>query len=421
MGRTITEKIFGIACGHDVKPGDLVSAKIDRMMTMDTVVSLVFGHYKNLEAGPLRDPGLLVTVFDHLGCGHNLKDAETLKKARACVREYGLANFYDVGRNGVSHQVMLEDGFVQPGKFVVATDSHTTTYGAMGAVACGVTVAEAAVILATGEIWFMVPASIKLELTGQLPAGVYGKDVALKMVNLLGCDKKAIYKAVEIGGPGVRALPMEDRITICNMVAETGAKSGIIAADEKTDAYLKGVAKAKYQKVESDPDAEYEAVYRLDLNALEPLVAVPHLAENIRPAGELADVAVNHVFLGSCTNGRLEDLAVAARILKGKKIAPGVRMVVVPASQRIYLDALRAGHIETFIEAGAAVESSSCASCMGLHTGILPSGEVAVSTTNRNFKGRMGAPDSFVYLSSPATAAATALAGRIADPRGYLE
>ncbi len=420
MGRTITEKIFAAACGRDVKPGDLVSAKIDRVMTMDTVVSLVFGHYKNLEAGPLRDPGLLVAVFDHLGCGHNLKDAETLKKARACVREWGVTNFYDVGRNGVSHEIMVEDGWVQPGKFVVATDSHTTTYGALGAMACGVTVAEAAVILATGEIWFMVPSSVKLELTGTLPKGVYGKDAALAMVNLLGCDKKAIYKAVEITGPGARSLSMEDRITLCNMVAETGAKSGIIAGDEKTDAYLKGVAKAPYEKVDSDPDAEYEATYTLDLGALEPLVAVPHLAENTRPARELGDVAVNHVFLGSCTNGRLGDLAAAAGILKGRTISPDVRMVVSPASQKIYLDALRAGYIETFIEAGASVESSSCASCMGLHTGILPSGEVAVSTTNRNFEGRMGSPDSFVYLASPATAAATALAGRISDPREYL-
>jgi 3-isopropylmalate/(R)-2-methylmalate dehydratase large subunit len=421
MRQTITEKIFSNAVGRQVKAGDFVSAKVDRIMTMDTVVSLVFNYYEKLDAGPLRNPELLVLVFDHLGCGHNLKDAETIKKARACASKYGLSNFYDIGRNGISHQIMVEEGFVQPGKFVVATDSHTTTYGALGAVACGVTVAEAGVILATGENWFMVPGSIKIELVGRLPKGVYGKDIALKMVNILGCDKKAIYKTVEIGGEGVGKLSIDDRITICNMVAETGAKSGIIAGDEKTKAYLHDIAKSEYEIVESDPDAVYEAVYQINLDELEPLIAVPHLAENIRPAYEAADIKVNHVFLGSCTNGRLEDLRIAAGILKNKKIASGVRMVVVPASQKIFLQALKEGIVETLLQAGTVVESSSCASCMGLHTGILPSGETAVSTTNRNFEGRMGSHDSFVYLSSPAVAAATALEGRITDPRKYLE
>jgi 3-isopropylmalate/(R)-2-methylmalate dehydratase large subunit len=421
MGQTITEKIFSKACGKQIKAGDIVSAKIDRLMTMDVVVALVFTLFEKLGVEKFQDPDMLVIIMDHLGCGHNLKDAETIKKARQCAKKYGVKNFYDLGNHGICHQVMMEEGFVQPGKLVVGTDSHSTTYGALGALSCGVTVSEAAVILATGECWFRVPETIKIELAGKLPFGVFGKDVALKMISILGCEKEAIYKAVEIGGPGIKSLEIDDRITLCNMVAETGAKNGIIAGDEKTDAYLKGIARAEYEKVESDRDAGYETVYEMNLSELEPTVAAPHTMENIHNAKDLEDVKVDHVFVGSCTNGRLDDLRVAAKVLQKKRIAESVRMIVVPASQKIYLDALRQGYIETLVRAGAVVESSSCASCMGLHTGVLPSGEVAISTTNRNFKGRMGSPDSFVYLSSAATAAATAVEGHITDPRKYLE
>lgn len=421
MGRTITEKIFSKACGRQIRAGDIVTAKVDRLMTMDSVAAIVFKLYDKLGVEKFYDPDMLVMVMDHLGCGHNLKDAETIKRSRECAIKYGVRNFYDLGRNGICHQIMVEEGFVQPGKLAVGTDAHTTTYGALGAVSCGVTYSEAAVILATGESWFRVPETIKIELTGELPFGVSGKDVALKMVSVLGCDKEAIYKAIEIGGPGIKSLEMADRITICNMVAETGAKNGIIAGDEKTDAYLKGIAKADYEIVESDPDAEYETVHEINLSEIEPTVAAPHTMDNIHNARDLENVKIDHVFVGSCTNGRLEDLRVAATVLQGRKIADGVRMIVVPASQKIYLNALRQGYIETLIQAGAMVESSSCASCMGLHTGVLPSGEVAISTTNRNYQGRMGSPSSFVYLASPATAAAAAIEGHITDPRKYLK
>jgi 3-isopropylmalate/(R)-2-methylmalate dehydratase large subunit len=419
--QTITEKIFSKASGRQVKAGDIVTAKVDRLMTMDTVEALVFMLFDELGVEKIYDPELLVVIMDHLGCGHNLKDAETIKKARECAKKYGVKHLYDLGNNGVCHQIMVEEGFVQPGKLVVGTDSHSTTYGALGAISCGVTYSEAAVILATGESWFRVPPTIKIELTGELPFGVSGKDVALKMINILGCEEKAIYNAVEIGGPGAKRLEIEDRLTICNMVAELGAKNGIIAGDEKTVAYLKGIAKADYEIVESDVDAEYEAVYEINLSELEPIVAAPYSQENIHTALDLENVKIDHVFLGSCTNGRLEDLRLAAKVLEGKKIADGVRMIVVPASQKIYLEALQLGYIETFIRAGALVESSSCASCMGQHTGVLAAGEVAISTTNRNTKGRMGSPSSLVYLASAATAAAAAVEGHITDPRKYLK
>ncbi len=377
MGQTITEKILSKACGHTAKPGDIVVGKVDRLMTMDVSAALVLEQFEKTGAERMVDDEMLVVSFDHVGCGHNLKDAETLKRAREFMRKYKIKNFYDIGRNGICHQIMMEEGFVQPGKVILGTDSHSTSYGAFGAAACGVTQSEGGVILATGEHWFLVPETIRVILTGERPAGVYGKDIALKIVNLLGYDKEASYKAVEVVGPGLKSLDMSDRICICNMIAETGAKFGVIPGDEITDAYLKDIAKAPYEKVESDDDAVYEKTYEIDLNAMEPTVAAPHSMENTHFAKDIKDAVVDHVFIGSCTNGRLEDMEQAAKILAGRKVADNLRMIIVPASRKVYMDALKAGYIQTFIEAGALVEGPSCGACMGLHTGVLAAGEVA--------------------------------------------
>ena len=422
MGMTITEKILSKACSQDkVVPGEIINAKVEKLMTMDANAPIVFRQFEKLGVDKLCDPDMVLVMTDHLVPGHTIKDAETIKQTRDYAKKYG-AKMYDIGRHGICHQMMVENGHVRPGSMTLGTDSHSTTYGAMGAFSCGVSASEAGVIMATSECWFRVPGSIKMNLSGQLPLGTFGKDVALKMMDILGCEKEATYMAVEIRGGGVGGLEMSDRLTICNIVAETGAKNGIIAADEKTVAYYKAAGGVgNCDLLSSDHDAKYETVYEIDLSALEPLVAVPHLTSNVKPVRELADVKINHVFIGSCTNGRLEDIAVTARILKGKKLPDHVRMIVVPASQKIYLEALKAGYIQTIMEAGALFEVSCCGPCAGYNTGILPSGDVGISTTNRNFQGRMGHAESFVYLSSPATAAASALEGRITDPRAYLK
>lgn len=422
MGHTITEKILGKACGKDVIPGEIVNVRIDKLMTMDFFASIVGKLYDQLEAPALFDPDMVVVFCDHMGPGHSLKDAELLKQTREFVKKYNLKNFYDLGRNGICHQMMVENGYVKPGKVVVGTDSHSPTYGAMGAFACGVTSSEAAVIMATGEIWFRVPSSVKVELKGKLQPGCCGKDVSLKIMSLIGFDKTALYKAIEITGEGIASLEIADRLTITNMMAETGAKSAIIHADEKTIRYLQdiGADDGDYECYESDSDATYDDEYVINLDELEPTVAIPHSSDLIKKAEELEGTPIHHVFVGSCTNGRLEDIKDAADILRGHKIADDVRMIVVPASQHIYLEALKKGYIQDLIEAGALVESSSCASCAALHTGILPSGEIAISTTNRNFKGRMGSKDASIYLASAATAAAAARCGYITDPRKFM-
>lgn len=423
MGKTITEKILGNACGKEVVPGEIVNVKVDKLMTMDYLGPITFKLFEQLEAPKLYDPDMLVLVTDHLVPGHSIKDSEIMKQFRDFAKKYNLQkNFYDIGRHGICHQMMVENGYVKPGKVVVGTDSHSTTYGAMGAFSCGVSTTEAAVIMATGETWFRVPNTIKFELKGTLPFGVCGKDISLIMMSILGYDKAALYKAVEVGGEGIKSLSISDRLTICNMMAETGAKSSIIEADENTIDYLKEIgANSDYEIIKSDPDAEYDAVFTIDLNELVPTVAMPHSSDNIMSAEKLEGTKINHVFIGSCTNGRLDDIKSAADILRGKKIADDVRMIVVPASQKIYLESLKKGYVQDLIEAGAIFETSSCASCAALHTGILPSDEVAISTTNRNFKGRMGNPTASIYLSSASVAAAAALNGYITDPRKYMD
>lgn len=417
---TITEKIISKACGKDVKPGEIVNAKIDKLMIVEIAGPIVFGHFEKFGTTKLYDPDMLVLMTDHFGLGHNVKDSNHISNFRNYAKKYHLKNFYDFGRNGICHQVMTENGWVLPGTLTVGTDSHATTYGAMGAFGCGVSPTEAAVIMATGYVWFRVPNSIKIVLKGKLPFGCYGKDIALKIINILGCDEIALYKALEITGEGVKSLNIDDRLAICNMMAETGAKNSIIAADEITSAYLKERTNKPFDMVQSDSDASYDEEIEFNLDDLVPLVAIPHLTSDIKPAGEVKDVAINTVFLGSCTSGRLSEIAIAAKILKGKKLPDDVRMIVVPSSQKIYLECVKLGYVETLVEAGAVFETSSCACCGGFHTGVLPFDAVCVSTTNRNFQGRMGSPGAFIYLASAATAVASALEGHIVDPRKYL-
>ncbi len=425
MGRTITEKILSRACGREVAAGEIHNAAIDRMMTMDFLGPIAFKQFEKLGAPKIHNPEMLVLVQDHLVPGHNLKDAEILKQFRDFAAKYRLPHFYEIGRHGICHQMMIENGYCLPEKVVVGTDSHSTTYGAAGCFNCGVSTTEAAVIMATGAVWFRIPDSIKIELTGRLPFGVRGKDVSLKIMSILGYDKEALYKAIEFSGEGLKSLDMSDRITLANMMAETGAKSAIVPADEITFAYLRSIGAdlseyENHEPLKSDPDARYDAVHTINLSELTPIVAAPHSSANLKSAEELEGTKIDHVFIGSCTNGRLDDIEVAAKILKGHKIPGNIRMVVVPASQKIFLESVRLGYVEALVEAGAIFETSSCAACAALHTGVLPSEEVAISTTNRNFKGRMGHPSSSVYLASAATAAAAARAGHITDPRKYL-
>jgi 3-isopropylmalate/(R)-2-methylmalate dehydratase large subunit len=421
MGMTITEKILSKACNTNVKPGQIVNARVDRLMTMDFLAPITFKLFEQLGAEKIWDMERVVVVLDHFVPGHTVKDAMQLKLSRDAANKFNIKHFYDIGHHGIAHQVMVENGFVLPGTVALGTDSHTTTYGALGAFSCGVSTSEAAVIMATGKMWFLVPDSVKFHIDGKLPAVISGKDIALKMMGLTHWNGQVAYRAVEVGGSAIPQLSMSDRLTICNMIAEMGAKNGIIAPDETTTQFLKGIAREDYELISSDPDASYKETYTIDVTSMSPQVSCPHSTDNVKNVEDVKGVSLNQVFLGSCTNGRLEDLAIASKILKGKKVARNVRMIVVPASQKIYLDALRSGYIETLITAGAVVETSSCAACAGLHTGVLADGEVALSTTNRNFKGRMGSAKSEVYLSSPATAAASAIAGCIADPREYVD
>lgn len=420
MGQTITEKILSKASNSRVEPGQIVNVKVDRLITFDYQAPVVFSQFEKLGAAKIWDMDRFLVVQDHFAPGHNVKDATQLKLVRDLANKYNVKHFYDMGCSGIGHQIMVEDGFVLPGTVAVGTDSHSTTYGALGAFGTGVSATEAAVIMATGMIWFLVPSSVKFEITGKLSKFISGKDVVLKMMGLTGMDGIVAYKAVEIGGSAIRQAGIADRLTISNMIAEMGAKNGIIEPDDQTVEYLRGRAREGYEMITSDTDANYDEVFTIDASAMSPQVSCPHSPDNVKNVEEVSGIKVDQVFLGSCTNGRVEDLAIACEILKGRKVARHVRMIVVPASYKIYMEALRAGYIEILAEAGARIESPSCAACAGMHTGILADGEVAVSTTNRNFKGRMGSPNSDVYLSSAATAAASALAGKIADPREYL-
>jgi 3-isopropylmalate/(R)-2-methylmalate dehydratase large subunit len=417
----IIEKILANASGkQEVSPGEIVEANIDVAMTHDLTGPLAIKSFREIGTKKVWNNQKVVVILDHLVPASSIISANLHKIVRNFVEEQNIKNFYDVGRGGVCHQVMPEQGHVRPGEVIVGSDSHTCTYGAFGAFATGIGSTELAAVFATGKLWFRVPEVIKIDVTGKFQKLVTAKDLTLNIVGKIGADG-AIYKGLEFGGSTIRDMMVDGRMVLCNMTVEMGAKAGIIEPDQKTLNYVNARTDKLFKPVKSDPDATYEKVVDVDVSDLEPQIAVPHSVDNVKPVSEVEDTEVDQAFIGSCTNGRLEDLRSAAQILKGKKIVRSVRLVVIPASQEIYLNALNEGLIKTFMESGATIGNPNCGPCLGGHMGILAEGEACISTSNRNFIGRMGSTKSFVYLASPATVAASALTGKITDPRKVMK
>ncbi|MBQ6661999.1 MAG: 3-isopropylmalate dehydratase large subunit [Firmicutes bacterium] len=417
MGMTMTQKILAAHAGLDlVTAGQLINAKLDLVLANDITGPVSIREFEKAGFTDVFDPGKITLVMDHFVPNKDIKSAEQCKTCRAFARRTGLDHFYDVGEMGIEHALLPEKGLVAPGEAVIGADSHTCTYGALGAFSTGVGSTDVAAAMATGEAWFKVPAAIRFNLRGELGPYVSGKDVILHIIGMIGVNG-ALYKSMEFGGSGVASLSMDDRLTIANMAIEAGAKNGIFPVDQVTLKYLKGRVSRAYTVYEADPDADYDAIYDIDLTQIEPTVSFPHLPENTKTIREAAGVEIDQVVIGSCTNGRLEDMEMAAQILKGRHVAKGIRAIIIPATQAIYKECIKEGYIDTFIDAGCVVSTPTCGPCLGGYMGILASGERCVSTTNRNFVGRMGAVDSEVYLASPAVAAASAICGKIADPR----
>lgn len=416
MGMTITEKILAYHAGRDeVQPGELLNCRVDVVLGNDITAPVAIEEFEKLGVDRVFDPTRIMLVPDHFVPNKDIKSAEQVKRVREFARKYGIVNFFEVGRMGVEHCLLPQEGLVVPGDLVIGADSHTCTYGALGAMATGVGSTDMAAAMATGEAWFKVPETMKFVFYGELPPYVGGKDLILTVIGDIGVDG-ARYMAMEFTGPVISKLSMDNRFTMANMAIEAGGKNGIFIPDEITMAYVKGRAKREFKLFNSDPDARYVEVREYDVSKMEPVVALPHLPENTRPVSEVAGIAIDQVVIGSCTNGRMEDLETAARILKGKKVHPEVRCIIIPGTQEIYMEALKKGYIEIFIEAGAAVSTPTCGPCLGGYMGILAKGEKALATTNRNFVGRMGDPGSEVYLASPAVAAASAVTGKITPP-----
>lgn len=417
MGMTITEKILAAHAGlPEVKAGQLIIAKLDLVLANDITGPLAIKEFNKIGVEKVFDPERVVLIPDHFAPAKDIASAQQCKDIKDFSNQQGL-NYYEVGRCGIEHCYLPEQGLVGPGDVVIGADSHTCTYGGLGAFSTGVGSTDLAVGMAKGEIWFRVPESIKFVLKGK-PKNPYvsGKDYILHIIGLIGVDG-AQYRAMEFTGEAISDLSIDGRLTITNMAIEAGAKNGIIAPDEKTIAYVEGRAKRPWKVYQSDPDAHYSEVYEIDVTNLEPQVAFPHLPSNTRAVSEAGEVKIDQAVIGSCTNGRWEDLVIAAEVMRGKKVHPDVRAIVIPGTQEIYLQAVKEGLVETFIQAGAVVSTPTCGPCLGGYMGILAKGERAISTTNRNFVGRMGHPESEVYLSNPAVAAASAVMGRLADPR----
>jgi len=413
---TISEKILAKHAGQSsVRPDDLIEANVDFALGNDITAPIAIEAFRRSGAKRVFDPERVALIPDHFAPNKDIASAMQIKVLREFSREQHLLHFYEVGRMGVEHALLPEQGLVLPGDVVIGADSHTCTYGALGAFATGVGSTDLAAAMITGKIWFKVPASIKFVFRGKRKPWVGGKDLILYTIGRIGVDG-ARYKAMEFVGEVIEALPMADRFTMSNMAIEAGAKVGIIAPDGITEDYVKERAKRPYEFYRSDEDAVYESVYDWDVSELEPMVALPHSPQNVKPVTELPEIEIDQVVVGSCTNGRLEDLRQAAEVLKGKKVAPNVRCMIIPATQWIYQQAMREGLFEIFLNAEAAVSTPTCGPCLGGHMGILAAGERAVATTNRNFVGRMGHVESEVYLSNPAVAAASAIVGRIAHP-----
>ena len=416
MGMTMTQKILAAHAGLDsVKAGDLIEAKLDLVLGNDVTTPVAVGVFDEAGFTKVFDRDRIAIVLDHYTPCKDIKSAQLCKTAREFAHRFGITHLYDVGQAGIEHALLPELGLVAPGELVIGADSHTCTYGALGAFSTGVGSTDMAAGMAAGENWFKVPPAIRVNLTGKLRPHVSGKDVILHLIGLIGVDG-ALYKSIEFTGPGVAELSMDDRFTIANMAIEAGGKNGIFPVDEKTIEYVAGRVDRPWTAYEADPDAEYESVVEIDLSRLKSTVSLPHLPSNTRTIDQVKGMAIDQVVIGSCTNGRISDLRAAAAILKGRKVAPGIRCIVIPATQAVSLQCLREGLTEIFLEAGCVFSTPTCGPCLGGHMGCMAEGERAVATTNRNFVGRMGHTESEVVLASPAVAAASAVMGVLADP-----
>jgi 3-isopropylmalate/(R)-2-methylmalate dehydratase large subunit len=418
MGQTFAQNILAQKAGLErVEPGQIVTVRPDKLLTHDNTAAIakIFGQ---IGVKRVARPEMNVIVLDHVVPAASEGHARNHQQIRQFVREQGITSFYDVGE-GICHQVMPEKGHALPGYLIVGSDSHTTTHGAFGAFAAGIGRTEAAAVMATGEIWLMVPHSFRINIEGQLPKGVCAKDLILYIIGDLGADG-ADYRAVELTGRVIREMSVASRMVLCNMAAEMGAKAGVIEPDEKTSVWLKGRTAVDFQEVHADPDASYERVIEYDASTLVPQVARPHTVDNVAPVTEVVGTRVDQALVGTCTNGRLEDFQISAQILRGRKIAPTTRLLILPASREVLLAAIAEGVVADLVTAGAVILNPGCGPCLGAHEGVMAPGEVTISTANRNFKGRMGCKEAEIYLASPATVAASALAGEIVDPREFL-
>ena len=416
MGMTMSQKILAYHAGLDsVKAGQLINAKLDMVLGNDITSPVAVKEFEKAGFSCIHCPERVSLVMDHFTPNKDIKAAEQVKTVRNFANKYGVENFFDVGRMGIEHALLPEQGLVGAGDLVIGADSHTCTYGALGAFSTGVGSTDMAAGMMSGECWFKVPSAIKFVLKNKPAKYICGKDVILHIIGLIGVDG-ALYKSMEFVGDGIQYLSIDDRFTICNMAIEAGAKNGIFPVDDVTLEYLNGRFKREVRIFEADADAEYERVIEVDMSKLQPTVAFPHLPENTRTPDQWGDVKIDQVVIGSCTNGHISDLRIAANILRGKKVAKGVRCIVIPATNTIWKQAMHEGLFDVFIDAGAVVSTPTCGPCLGGHMGILAAGERAVATTNRNFVGRMGHVDSEVYLASPYVAAASAIAGKIATP-----
>lgn len=420
MGMTMTQKILAAHAGLEtVKAGQLINAKLDIVLGNDITTPVAINEFEKAGFDSVYDKSRINIVLDHFTPNKDIKAAEQSKQCREFACRYDIDNFYDVGEMGVEHALLPEKGIVTAGDCIIGADSHTCTYGAVGAFSTGVGSTDMAAGMATGKCWFKVPSAIKIELTGKLSKGVSGKDVILDIIGRIGVDG-ALYQSMEFVGDGVKSLSMDDRLTICNMAIEAGAKNGIFPVDDITKEYLDGRTKREYSIYEADDDAEYTQVININLDELVPTVSYPHLPENTHPVTEASDIKIDQVVIGSCTNGRISDMEAAYEVLKGKKVKKGIRVIIIPATQDIYKECIKRGFLEAFVDAGCIVSTPTCGPCLGGYMGILAAGERCVSTTNRNFVGRMGHVSSEIYLASPAVAAASALTGYISDPREVL-
>jgi 3-isopropylmalate/(R)-2-methylmalate dehydratase large subunit len=412
---TLAEKILAAHSGKGkVSPGEFINVRVDLVLANDITAPLAIKEFNRLGINKVYDPKKIVLVPDHFCPNKDILSAEQAKIMREFAHQYKLV-YFEVGRMGIEHVLLPEQGLVLPGEVVVGADSHTCTYGALGAFATGMGSTDIAVAMATGEIWMKVPPTIKFVYKGKLGKWVGGKDLILYTIGDIGVDG-ALYSVMEFTGEAIDALPMDGRFTMANMAIEAGAKAGIFKVDDRTNKYVKARAKRSYHVYQPDEDAKYTRTIEYDVSKIEPQVAMPHLPSNVKPVSQAGNIKIDQIVIGSCTNGRLDDLRLAASILKGRQVSPELRCIIIPGTQQIYLDALREGLIETFIKAGAAVSTPTCGPCLGGYMGVLAAGERCVSTTNRNFVGRMGSPQSEVYLTNPAVAAASAISGRIASP-----